>query len=377
MDTTSVGSAKAAERFQLDNPDDFTDLVFEQGWTDGFPVFMPTPSKVEEVVRYLGRPPEEVLGTVSPGEGIATVEKVAVNCVMAGCKPEYAPVVLAIVDALLDPRFHLLNAQASTIGGPPMVIVSGPVVKKLDFNYAEGTYGGSGHRANGTVARAIRLILWNIGEGKPGRMAKAVFGTPYRWGSLIVERPRGDGNPWEELHVTAGLSPEDSAITVLDGRGGYVHTPFVRTGAPVEASLPWIARQLMLPDIGLGGGGTCIFAVNPDMAKMLAEKGWSKERFRDALYEHCYVSVAEMREMTEAMGGMDDAANTTVKDHWTSRVADLGDPSARVYSLVDREHLVMLVSGGSGGGHTCYQWRGGRHSSDGYGLVTKRIDWKW
>ena len=88
---------------------------------------------------------------------------------MAGCKPEYVPVVLAALEAMLDPTFHILSAQCSTFGGPPLAIISGPVVKKLGFNHAEGALGGSGHRANATIGRAIRLILWNIGQGKPGR----------------------------------------------------------------------------------------------------------------------------------------------------------------------------------------------------------------
>ncbi|MDE3076530.1 MAG: hypothetical protein KGJ86_13995, partial [Chloroflexota bacterium] len=367
----------AAEEVRITSLDDFAEVVFERGWTDGFPVFPPTRERVRTLIQYLGREPGEVVGTVTPGEGIATIEAIAVNCAMAGCKPEYMPVVMAILEALLDKRYHLLNSQASTIGGPPLIIISGPVVKKLGFNYAEGTYGGSGHRANGTVARAIRLILWNIGQGKPGEMAKAVFGTPLRWGSLIVERPRDDGNPWEEFHVTAaGLRPEDSAVSVLDGRGAYVHTPFARAGSSVEPALPYIAQQLLMSDIGAGGGGTVVLAVNPDMANMVANEGWSKQRFRDALYEHCYETVGQVTEMERALGGID--ANVTVKHHWSSRVVgDEKDPQARVYSVADPSHLAILVSGGVGGGHVCYFWRGGRHSSDGSGLVTKKIDWEW
>lgn len=373
--STSETSGFAAEQIELAQLDDFADLVFERGWTDGFPVFPPTPARVRALIDYLGRGPHEVVGAVAPAEGIATVEGIAINCAMAGCKPEYMPVVMTIMEALLDPKFHLLNAQSSTIGGPPLIIVSGPVVKRLGFNYAEGTYGGSGHRANGAVARAIRLILWNIGQGKPGEMAKAVFGTPYRWGSLIVERPRDDGNPWEEFHVTAGLQPEDSAVSVLDGRGGYISTPFARAGAPVEHSLQYIAGQLVGYDITSGGGGTIVFAVNPDMAEVLDRQGWSKERFRDALFEYCYETVAEVRAQDRAIEGIDP--NITVAHPWMQRASDPNDPEGRVYTVVDASHLVMLVSGGVGGGHTCYFWRGGRHSSDGFGLVTKKIDWDW
>lgn len=361
-----------APQFELTNIDDWADFVFEQGWTDGFPVFPPTPRRVGAILEYLGRDPQENLGTVAPGGCVATVEGVAINCAMAGCKPEYVPVVLTILEALLDPRFHLLNAQASTVGGPPFVAVSGPVVKQLGFNYAEGTYGGSGHRANGTVARAVRLILWNIGQGKPGQMAKAIFGTPSRWGSLIAERPRDDGNPWEEFHVTAGLASEDSAVSVLDSNGSYVFSIFARLGGDVTRNLPYLAEQIKRRG---SGGGVCILGVNPDMANMLANQGWTKEGFRDALYEHCWSTVAEIREAEEATGGIDSAPTTA--HHWTRRVPASSNATDRVYSFIDPDHLIILVAGGVGGGHVCHKWGGGGHSADGFGLVTKKIDWEW
>ena len=110
------------------------------------PVFPPTLKKVTEIIDYVQRSPDEVLGVVSPGEGVATIEKVAINCAMAGCKPEYVPIVLTALEAMLDPTFHILSAQCSTFGGPPLAIISGPVVRKLGFNHSEGALGGSGHR---------------------------------------------------------------------------------------------------------------------------------------------------------------------------------------------------------------------------------------
>ena len=188
---------------------EFMELVYEQGWTDGPPVFPPTDDRVEAMVRYVGRDPGEVIGVVPPGEGVATIEKIAINAVMAGCRPEYMPIVIAALEAMLDPAFELLRVQATTAGPAPLAIVSGPVVRKLGFNCGAGAFTGTGHRANSTIGRAIRLMLWNIGYGRPGQMSQATMGHPGRYAYLIAERPADDGNPWEALHVTNGLGPEE------------------------------------------------------------------------------------------------------------------------------------------------------------------------
>jgi hypothetical protein len=358
--------------------DDFADRVFENGWTDGFPVFPPTEKKIREIIDYLGRDPDEVIGIVQPAEGMATIEAIAINCAMAGCKPEYVPVVVAAVEAITDERFHQLNAQCSTVGGPPLLMISGPVVDKLEFNYAEGALAGSGHRPNGTVARAIRLILWNIGQGKPGHLAKPVFAHPGRWGFLVCERPRHAGNPWNEFHVSEGLSPEDSAVSVLDANGGYLMTPWVRHGANMPSNIVSLAEGMggrSQSSHQFGSGGTHILMLNPDAAKMIADAGWSKEDLRDAIFEESYSYVRDIKASLDRQGPGVPSTNTSTH-HWSRRV-DVNDDDAKVYTFVDPSHLKILVSGGFGGGHVSYHFRGGSHSMDGKGLVTKRIDWDW
>ena len=146
--------------FECADIDEFTELAYKNGWTDGLPVLPPTEKKVRAMIDYIKRDPQEVLGVVSPGEGVATIEKVAINAVMAGCLPEYLPVVITAVEAMLDNTFELMRVQCTTGGPGPLAIISGPVVKKLNFNCGEGAFTGTGHRANSTVGRAIRLILW-------------------------------------------------------------------------------------------------------------------------------------------------------------------------------------------------------------------------
>lgn len=374
---TTIDRALAAEVAEVD-VEDFADLVFEKGWTDGFPVFPPTKKKIAEVLMYLGRDPTEVVGVMQPADGAATIEAIAINCVMAGCKPEYVPVVITVVEALTDPRFHQLNAQCSTVGGPPLVVLSGPVVQKLGFNYAEGALAGSGHRPNGTVARAIRLILWNIGQGRPGLLAKPVFAHGGRWGYLVCERPRSDGNPWPEFHVDSGLAPEDSAVSVLDANGRYLMTEWARVGADLRTNIATLVDEMggRTPRSVRTGAGTTIVMLNPDAAAMIAGAGWSKEDLRHAIFEESYVYVRDIR-ATRAREAPGVPATNTGMSHELRGRLDTDDDDAKVYTMIDPSHLRIMVSGGYGGAHVSYLFKGGSHSADGLGLVTKKIDWTW
>lgn len=195
--------------------EEFTTLAFENGWTDGFHVLPPTEARVRAMLDSCGSDPYEIVGLIPPGDGIATIEKIAINAVMAGCLPEYMPVIIAGVEAMLDPAFELNRVQCTTGGPAPLAIISGPVVKELSFNYGPGVFSGNGARANAAIGRAIKLILWNIGLGRPGQLSQATFGHPGGHGYLLAERPPDDENPWEELHVTAGFNSSDSAITMF------------------------------------------------------------------------------------------------------------------------------------------------------------------
>ncbi|HEY6364856.1 MAG TPA: hypothetical protein VI585_08695, partial [Candidatus Binatia bacterium] len=160
--------------------------IYRLGWTDGLPVILPTPRLVQRILDYLGRDAQQVIGIIPPYQGVATMEKIAVNCVMAGCLPEYVPVVLAALRAMLTDRFNLNGVQATTHCAAPLLIVSGPAVERLGFNSRDNVFAG-GCRANAAVGRAIRLILWNIGGGRAGELDKAVLGHPGKWSYCIAE----------------------------------------------------------------------------------------------------------------------------------------------------------------------------------------------
>ena len=161
------------------------DLIGQFGWGDGLPVVPPTLGLVEQFVAASGREPDEIVGYVAPVGGEATVEKIAVNAAMAGCLPEYMPCLLTAVEALIDPRFNLLGVQATTHPCSPLLIVSGPESKRLGMNSGAGAF-GPGCRANATLGRAVRLILMNLGDARPGQGDMSTQGSPAKYSFCIT-----------------------------------------------------------------------------------------------------------------------------------------------------------------------------------------------
>ena len=156
---------------------DTIEQYFAQGWTDGLPIVPPTEELIHRMMIASGRDPMEVVGIVPPRHGIATIEAIATNAVMAGCRPEYMPVVVTAVEALLDERFDVQGLQATSDPAAPLVIVSGPVVQQVGMNHGIGLF-GHGNRANATIGRAVRLVLVNVGGGHPDSGDKSTLGSP-------------------------------------------------------------------------------------------------------------------------------------------------------------------------------------------------------
>jgi hypothetical protein len=347
---------------EVEDLDGFIELAYAEGWTDGLPVYPPTDQKVEAMLAYLGRDPSEVVGVMPPGEGIATLEKIAINAVMAGCKPEYMPIVVTAVEALLDPRFELLRVQATTAGPAPLAIVSGPVVKQLGFNYGAGAFTGTGHRANATIGRAIRLILWNIGYGRPGQMSQATMGHPGRYSYLVAERPPDDGNPWEQFHVTNGLQPEDNAVSVFPSVTHYQITPAI--GTQTFDNSVFVILDSILHLGNFRAATQKLLVLNPQAVQILDEAGWSKARFRDYLLERAVRPVRDIKRT----GGL----SVTYKNHWT-KIVDPNDDDALVPSMMGPQGLQILVSGGWGSASSQSIWIDSVHGE----LITRKINWKW
>lgn len=206
-----------SEQVSIDETIDPIEACYQNGWTDGLPVVPPTPERVERMLSGTKRSPDELIAPLPPKWGKATVERIAINAVMAGCLPEYLPIVLAAVEAMIDERFNPHGVQVTTSHVAPMIIVNGPIRKELDINDGFNLF-GQGWRANATIGRAVRLICTNIGGALPAELDRAAFGHVGKYTCCIAEN-EGDENPWKPLHVERGYVPEDSTVTVFAGAG--------------------------------------------------------------------------------------------------------------------------------------------------------------
>ena len=349
--------------FELDDINAWIELSYAEGLTDGLPVLPPTDDLVSAMIDYVGRDPSDVIGVVPPGEGIATIEKIAINAVMAGCKPEYLPIVIAAVEAMLDPRFELLRVQATTAGPAPLAIVSGPMVKQLGFNFGAGPFGGSGHRANATIGRAIRLILWNIGYGRPGQMSQATMAHPARYSYLVAERPPDEANPWEPIHVTnGGLQPEDNAISMFPSVTHYQITPAI--GTQTFDNSVFVILDSICHLGNFRAATQKLLVLNPQAVQLLNAAGWTKASFRDYILERAVRPVRDIKRT----GGL----SVTYKHHWT-KVADPNDDDALVPSMPGPEGLQILCTGGWGSASSQSLWLDSVHGE----MVTRKVDWSW
>src|SRR5207245_2839056 len=194
-----------------DAHDRVNDVFYRRGWTDGLPVVPPTVEKVEAMLRASPIGASESLGPLEPLLGEATGEKLAANAVMAGCRPEHFPVLIAAVEAIADPAFNLRGVQTTDENATPFVVVNGPIVARIGLNGSFGAL-GPGWQANAAIGRAVRLVVHNIGGGWPAAVSFAGLGQPARYTLCLAENAAQ--SPWQPLHVELGHAPEASTVTV-------------------------------------------------------------------------------------------------------------------------------------------------------------------
>ncbi len=262
---------------------DLVEIYYERGWTDGLPVVPPTEQKVAALVGASGLRADAALGEIAPNFGAATVERVAVNAVMAGCLPGHMPLVVAGVRALADEAFGLHAVSCMTDSAAPLAIVNGPARGAAGINSGIGVF-GSGTRGNAVVGRALALIIANVGGSRPGGISKTMFGSPGRYTYCIGENE--EESPWEPLHVERGLRPEEGAISLFaceaprEFRAEEVESP--------EALAELLGRSLCgvwsADAFPLKLSGVLI-ALGPLHASILGRAGWSKADARRAIFE--------------------------------------------------------------------------------------------
>ena len=300
------------------------EAYFDRGWSDGLPVVPPTPDAVTAALDAADLAPDEILG-VEPTKGaVVTAEKAAINAVMAGCRPEYMPVVAAAVQAITADEFNLHAITVSTMGAAILLVVNGPITEKLEINSGVSAF-GPGHRPNATIGRAIRLIVMNVlGTRSDAGLDKATLGHPGKYSWCVAESEAD--LPWEPLHVSRGHSADASAVTVFAGLGGLqfgehaVNTPEGILDAFTERLYPF-------------GPGVqqVVLVICPEHAEHFSRAGWKKEQVGQYLYENARKPASEWASAGLPSGGAQ------------------GDGDGMVSALASPDAAVPIVLGGAGG----------------------------
>jgi len=333
-------------------PDDVLgaiDYCYDQGWTDGLPVVPPHVERVEAMLLHEGRPRETVIAT-HPATGLeCTVHAAAVNAVMAGCLPEYFPVVVAAFEAMNEPGYNFHGSTASTGGSAPLVIVSGQYAEDIGMNSDVNLF-GPGNRANATIGRATRLILRNVFQMIPGISDKSTQGSPGKYSFCIAERTRD--NPWpllsEELDYPEGVS----SVTVFCS-GGFCNVENHGANTP-EQVLGTVADAMA--NYGCITLGQSAVILSPEHMKIVAGAGWSRKDAQAYLFSQAKRSVDGMRHV----GKYRDSEYN--KQHHADAHPLVED--GFVHRGFGPEDILITMGGGDAGGHSCFipSWSRARSS---------------
>ena len=333
----------------------------ERGWGDGFPLAPATPGDVSSMLAGTRRSPDEVVAVLEPSFGMATVEKIAINAVMAGCKPEQLPVLIAAVEAISDPQYDLRHVASSTGAYTPCLVVNGPIAKRIGMNSGMACLGpGAPSAVNTAIGRAVRLIMMNIGGDYVGINDPDVIGDSNKYSMCLAEKE--EANPWEPLHVERGYDKNDSTVTVFVANstihhvdyGNFEPVGFLRKLSKsicipgVTASAKWLGRphkdtntrDLKPEDYHQD----CLIILAPNHAEMLGASGWSKVGLKTVLHHFCKLPIGE------APGSRGDTIkryaageSQRIRPEW-GWLHDHHDEEISIYPSLDSFHFV--VAGG-------------------------------
>ncbi len=312
--------------------DEVNAYFYERGWTDGLPIVPPTSERVENLLAGWRGEPDEEIAEVPPLMGVATVHAIAVNAVMAGCLPKYLPVVVAALSAITKPRYGLSHRQTTTHPATALIIVNGPIARRLKINSGSGLF-GPGWRANATIGRALRLCLINLGGAVPGEVDRAQHAHPGKYTYCIAENE--DANPWEPYHVERGFAPGESTVTLMCGESPHCITDNYNTD-PHALLFGYADSMATLGGNNLSSQGEPVLVMAPEHAAYIARAGWSKADVKRYLFEKARKPWKHV--------GVRGKSKGPAFPVWVDRT----DPDASVPILTHADALILIVGGGEG-----------------------------
>jgi hypothetical protein len=316
---------------------DAIEELYGRGVTDGLPVVPPTRARVDRAVAATGRDADELIALVPPNYGPATVEKIAVNAIMSGCRPDYLPVVIAAVDAVCDEAFDLHGVSATTNAPSPLLIINGPVRARLDINCGAGVF-GSGWRANATIGRALRLVCVNVGGATPGGVSMSTLAHPGRYSYCIGERE--EESPWESLAVEHGFASGDSTVAVLaaDAPLGVYDQ---RSRTPVDLLATIAASLAVVSHHKMTHWGDTLLVISPEHAKILGDAGWKKPAVQRWLWDRLRRPVSELVPGRNGGDGL--------PEHVLAKFKDPEREPTLIPKFRAPENIKLVVAGGTAG----------------------------
>jgi len=311
-----------------DDPAELIEAYFERGWTDGLPVVPPTEKSVTAMLAAARLRGDEVFGEVPGRNTIVVADKVAVNAVLAGCRPEYFPVVVAAVKGLCHPEFAYHGPASSTGGSAMVVVVNGPIARRLGINAGNNLF-GQGVRANATIGRAVRLTMMNVMQTQPGLFDRATLGNPGKYSFCFAENE--EGSPWVPLHVARGFRREQSAVTVYASNSLYqVYNQLAATPEPLLRCFADALSNLGLPNVKGFNQALLVFA--GEHTEVLGKAGWGRREIAAFVIEHSRRALADFKRAARLPG------EPTAADERTSR------------ALFERPEDILIVSAGGRAG---------------------------
>jgi hypothetical protein len=312
--------------------EDPIEALHERGLTDGLPVVPPTPERVVAMLEHSSRHPQDLVGVVPPYDGRATVEKVAINAVLAGCPPEALPIVLAAVEAACAPEFALHGLLATTHPAGPLVVVSGPLAEAIGMN-AAGNCLGQGNRANATIGRALQLVVRNVGGGRPGVEDRAAHGQAGKVGACFAERL--EGMPWPPLGQDRGVPDGETGVTLMAAEAPrIVVDQLARDPESLAHSLAGALESVAHPKQRLAWDA--LLLVGPEHGRVFAQAGWDRARLRARLFE---LTCTPAGELVRGAGGSAEG----IEARWVT------DPALPVQKFAAPERILIAYAGGDAG----------------------------
>src|SRR2546426_8532296 len=337
-----------SKRHAVEDLDDAIEFCFQQGWTDGLPVVPPTEAKVRAMLEAVGLDPKQQVAYIEHRAVAITAEKVAINAVMAGCKPEYLPVVLAAIEGIGDPKWSYHGPGTSTAGAGVLLVVNGPIARALDMNAGDNLF-GPGWRANATIGRAVRLVMRNVCGSRPGTLDRGTLGHPGKLSYVIAENEAE--SPWPPLHVERGFRPDQSAGTIMAATGPHQFCNQLSNTA--EGVLTTLCDDMRISGNVMGQPHYALVLAG-EHTRTITGDGWDKKRIRQFVWEHTQNSHAHLKR-TERMAGP----------------IQPGDETKLRPLVASPDDILVVAAGGRAGAFSAYipGWSSSRSSQ----AVTKEV----